>query len=361
MVKSIFIQKYVVLLTMALLCVSYLGVNLLNFDAYIIFAIRAFAVLILIYPILFYGRINLRFSAVDLFLISVIIFGALTSFVSINLLFIVLFVYGARDLSEDFLVSTAVFLLGCSIFFSLLYADLNELGGVVDATEASYGEELIRERITFGFKNVNAFAGLILTFCLLLVAHGQKLALRCIVSVLIAYIFYIYTDSRTLLIGVFLFLIFWLTFFIFRNYRNFLRYVAFVTIFTPVGITLFSVFIVEWYGDLDLLLSNRLSHVAVYFNELPSYRFVIGGGEPSRVVTLDNAFALLLGSIGFPVFVILLWRFIRVLTNCIDFQNGQKFSFFLSFWIISFSESGIVRPDTVLPLIFWHSFLLRSK
>jgi hypothetical protein len=121
----------------------------------------------------------------------------------------------------------------------------------------------------------------------------------------------------------------------------------------PLLLTILANLVVSEAPLLDLVLSGRLSFVTMFFSEIPSYRLLIGGTEPSSGITVDNSFALVVGAIGIPLLIYLTYITHRRVSCCVKEGDFRAYSFLLAFWLYSFTESSMLRPESIVCIVFW--------
>ncbi|GAB3459604.1 hypothetical protein GCM10027321_17730 [Massilia terrae] len=351
--RSSFLAKVLVAVLFWFLNLGYLGVNLFDMKPGSIMLFRV-AALVAIAGLLARGveiRKGERLLFVYLLLMAI---GALTSSLSLNMVFILLVCFAVRSIQIRSLASTSTFVLGATI---LLVLALIQFGYVENGTDvvgiaAELGDDE-RTRMTFGFRNVNAFSGVVTAFCLLLMFSGKRVVLRAASAVMVSYIFYKYTDSRTMLLATCSFIVFSLVFLIFVAHRRLFYIVSVVLIAVPIALSILAATVLDKFPLIDLIFSGRFSFMAEYLNSLPFYRVLIGGVDPPEALTIDNAFALMVGAFGVPFMAYLVWRIFCVIRECALVRDYRTYSFVLSFWLFSFSESNILRPESLICLVFW--------
>lgn len=359
--NKIKLSKLILVSVLMLLLGSYLGVNLLDFELMTLSLLRLSALGLLLF-LIFSNNINsfkLKLSYV--FALGLILIGSLTSSIALNLLFIFLFVYAVRKAGKKQIISTATVVLGFGVFLSLLLLYFNVTKNIMDVAESASDIGMLRERMTFGFKNVNAFSSMLVIFLVLCMVGERFVIMRYILASLLACVFYYYTDSRTLMFTVICILFFLITFKIFHFRKQVLFFITLPFIIFPVLLTLFAPLVIDTSPIVDLILSGRLSYVRQYLVEWSSWNYIFGGAEPLPVTTVDNSFALLLGAIGLPIFSLFLYKFLHLIKMYIECSELKEYSLMMGVWVLSFSESVLVRPDTIVPLVFWSLFVIGDK
>jgi hypothetical protein len=111
--------------------------------------------------------------------------------------------------------------------------------------------------------------------------------------------------------------------------------------------------IINQFPLIDLAFSGRFSFISAYLSEMPAYRILIGGMEPPASLTIDNSFALIVGAMGIPFLIYVAFRLFLVVKICSDVGDYRMYAFMLSFWLYSFSESNMLRPESLICFVFW--------
>lgn len=333
---------------------GYLGVNQLDMNQLSIISIRLLAFLIICALLSMQGT---RIFKIDrpIFIFGLVtIVGAVTSFISLNLLFIFLFLMGARSFSIYFLATASVCILGITIVASVLLVYFGIVENNIDIVGSTFGiGDELRSRMTFGFRNVNAFSAVVSAFCLLFILVSKRAVVGYSLALIISYAFYIYTDSRTMLLATVFSIIFTVMFLLLASHRRIFYFTSIFIISAPLVLTALATTIVNQFPFIDLLISSRFTFSSAYFSGIPVFRLLIGGIDPPSELTIDNSFALITGAAGIPFLVYIAIRVFHLVKQCaLDF-NYKTYSFTLSFWLFSFSESSMVRPESLICLIFW--------
>ena len=347
------IQKFLILLFQLTLIASYLSVNLFNIDPFFILTTRLFSALIMISIFISNWKDGFRPKSIDVFTLCFLMIGSVFSFVSLNLLFIFGFVFTVRNVNFDYIINATVLSLGSSVLFifGLLYFGIIE--NSIEKIGSASDSELIRDRATAGFNNVNAFSGLVIAFLFVLLLRKKSKWMANIFALIISIATFQYTDSRTVIYSTLIFQFFLCSSYILSRKPQFQYLFSVACILTPVFITVFAAYFNQFLPMLDVLLSYRLLYVAAFLTEIPWFSWVIGGASPPVDITVDNSFALLLGALGVPVFIIFIHRTLNFMHSCIQLKEYRIYAFVVSFWFLIFSESHLVRPETLIALIFW--------
>jgi hypothetical protein len=247
--------------------------------------------------------------------------------------------------------SYIVLLISVVITFALLYA------GVTQNAVDTAGN---RERATFGFSNVNAFATLLYSFFTVALFRSQaRPFIKYAVCAAFTYLAYIYTDTRTLIAAVSVFILAH-GLFVALSRSAVLKIVSGILLLLPIIFTQLSVYIAENYFLLDVLLSFRPSYNALVFNSMSFANHMFGGVSPAEGNTIDNSFLLVQASVGLPFLLFVTWLTYTKIVDSINASSPATFAFILSFWYFSYSESSLVRPESIIGLVFWLLISCRS-
>lgn len=355
------IKNFAALIILALLGVAYISINLLDVSSGVVLGVR-FVAVILISVLLASDKCVIRFRPFVLLMLFASILSSPVSAISLNILFIMLFVQASKAVGIESLINSSTFVLGALVTITLLLLWFGVTESVTDLTGVLIGNnEELRTRMTFGFKNVNGFTSVVSGFCLLLMLPSDKKWIRYIASLVLTLVVFKYTDSRSLLVST-LFFILISESAIFFNHLN-LNRVSYifccVLILVPVMVSLSPGMLISQYPVLDVILSGRLSYLDAYYNTISPVSLIVGGSEPANQMTVDNSFGLIVGAIGVPLFLCLTMVCLKMIKKLIDLAEFSKLAFLVSFWAYSFSESSMVRPESIICLVFW--FLITQK
>ena len=352
------LSKGLATIAIALMTLGFMGVNLFNFESYVIFTFRFFLVLVI--AILLASELrDARIHRLMLVVGAIAAISAITSSIMMNLLFIAFFVFATRSLSIQFLAKVSVIVLGIAIvttyavlYFGTLISDEDVLGV---AFELGGG---LRSRMNFGYNNPNNFPSIVSAFCLLLMMSGKHAFIRCLVALTLSINVYDQTDSRTMIVATSFFIVYVATLSFFARYTRMLFILSTTLLLSVVVISLFPEFFVSQFPILDFYLSGRLFIVSSYYSEIPAFRLLIGGMDPTVGVgtvgtAVDNSFALITGAAGVPALFYVISRLLSKIRHCILASDHRLHAFLISFWLFSFAESSLVRPEVIIGLLFW--------
>jgi len=332
---------------------GYLAFNLWELPALAITLIRASALvgIVALLAVSLHGK---AIGAPILAIGIVALMGVPTSAISLGILFLCLTVLAFRKLPVEFIANSSACVLGIALAMSVLLVHFGIVANEEDVTGSALdldGE--IRSRMTFGYRNANAFAGIASSFCLLVMITGKHTIARYAIALIVSYALYMDTNSRAMLMATLSFIAFTVIFILTPNSPRFLKAFAGLVLITPLLLTILASLLVSEFPLLDLVLSGRLNFISMFFSEMPAYRFLIGGVEPSIGTTVDNSFALVVGAIGTPLLIYLTYITYQRVCRCVNEAEFRAYSFLLAFWLYSFAESSMLRPESIVCIVFW--------
>lgn len=348
-------------LILILLALGYLSVNLLSINSEVIYFIRITATTLILINLINNNYIFLHQKSDILIFGLMSIISITTSQIALNMLFIWIFVLFSKNLELELITRQTKYTMGLAIAFSLTLLALGATENQIDSTGSIIGDPTeVRNRNTFGYKNVNSFATLLTGFCLLLILQSKKYFFSSITTFIILYIFYLSTDSRAMVLCVFLFFLILLTLSFLSKYPFLIKSLILFLAALPITLTILSSQIASTFPFIDLLISHRLFFTAEYFSSLPIHSWIIGGTDPTDTQTIDNSFALLIGTMGIPFVLLTTFNLYKFSVICFYAKETKLMAFLLCFWIYSFIESNLIRPETLICLVFW-IFLFNGK
>ena len=165
----------------------------------------------------------------------------------------------------------------------------------------------------------------------------KKNNLSLLISIVIIFITFYFTRSRT---PFFSFLFFLLLLVFFKKRNIFLKkkisiylIIIFLLVFTYLGINY------QNYPDIDYFLSGRLRLINQLFNEL-SLRELAFGGNLSKI-TVDNSYSAFIKNYGTFFLIFFLFTLVNVKEN-----RSHELAFIITMLIFGFFESELVSPVT---------------
>ena len=331
----------------ALMMINYLNINLFLFGTIPLLVCRIIIVLLLIFSFIKKPTFT-HFEGLLFLLITIsMLIGFPSNYMAINLLFILLFIVCTRGISVEKvnLYSFQLLFFGALLTFALLSVGIisNEIEVVGD-----------RERATFGYANGNAFPALVYAVVILYFYNSKKT--NIFYSLIFLYMTYFVaqgSDNRTIIVSICVYFLALYSGSKWGAFRTF-KLMSVLSIIVPFVLTLFSGYIVHNFPLIDVLFSNRLLFSSQFLDSLSILDLLIGGVSPDPLkYTIDNSFTLMLGSVGVVFSCIVMALVIQTMLGALKSQNIRSFALIVSFWSFSFSESSLVRPESIIGLVFW--------
>lgn len=332
---------------------NYLVFNLFGISGIVQAVTRA--VVIIILSVIFFKKPVSTLTPLFLIIFSVIgvVLGGAGNSIAMNIGFIVFVVICLKRMSFRMIVNYVFIALLASIIIAFVMLLLGITQNSVDIADD-------RQRATFGFSNVNAFTTLLYSFFTMAMYKSRaKPWLKYITCAGFSYLAYVFTDTRTLIAAVSVFILSH-GLFVLLHRRVILKYISAFLLLLPIAFMQSSVFIADNYPILDFLLSFRPSYNAALFKAMSLTNYLFGGVSPAEGNTIDNSFLLMESAVGLPFLLFITWLAYRKLIASIDAFSPATYSFILSFWYFSYSESSLVRPESIIGLVFWLLISYRS-
>ena len=334
-----------VLIALGLLVANYLSFNLFGIGGSVLIISRGAVIFLLALSFAKTPTVNTRVIYLLLSCLAGAILGGIENNIAQNLTFIVIVIGCLRHVNLDSIVdrSLVVFLFAMGLIFALLTLGLTENG--IDTADG-------RNRASFGFSNVNAFTSLVYAFITLALYRwrGQNVV-KYVLFTILSYVVYLYTDSRTLVASILLFFFAHVLYAVLP--KGMLKVMALLLLLLPLMLTQMSGYIAETWPLVDIALSFRPSYSAVFIEGFSAYNYLLGGQSPAAGQTIDNSFLLIQGAVGLPFLLALTWVAYRKIVESISRNRPEVFCLILSFWYFSYSESSMVRPESIIGVVFW--------
>ena len=334
---------------MLFMAINYLNFNLFGRNEIILVSSRVFCVLILMYMFARAPAFT-KSELIFLFLgVLSIILGAFKNIMAVNVVFIVLFAVASKrvpikHLIDNFFVVLCV-MLGI-VFLSLLFGITQNS---LDNISVSH-----RARWNFGFANVNSFVSIVYGASILaLFRLSRKKASLVYYLSIFSFIYYVFlkTDTRSIVLGIFLYCLIYLCFLVIKS-NLLLKILALAGLILPVVFINSLSEIISSFPIVDLLLSFRGSYALMYMSGLPDW-YIFFGGVTSSIKNTDMGLVILQSSLGFLFLGYLMMHTFWALSRSIQFRLPNIYAFILSFWAYGLAESSILRPETIIGLVFW--------
>lgn len=346
-------SQRVALFILSALCFNYLAITLFNSDGTIVNCIRFGAISLV-------GATAIRTPYIQyfdlFFLINIIIsfsIGGGENAIAANCFFMLAFCLFSRQYGLNNIVTTSFYTLLATtiiVFISL------GIGTTQNSTEIIGN----RARETLGFSNTNAFASLIYSSLLTLLLIEVRPTIKYTIVFSATLSVYLITNNRSLPVSIIFFFIIKLALKA-LNKKKIAEYLAIAFLTAPILATYLSKHVASEYPTIDLLLSMRPSLSARFLDELPWYSHLVGGFSPSKHITVDNSFLLIHAALGLPFLLLFTWKVFCKFMTYFESKELNKCALIISFWLFCFSESSLVRPETIISLIFWAMILQKTN
>lgn len=210
-----------------------------------------------------------------------------------------------------------------------------------------------RLRHALGFNHPNAAALFYTANILLLAIYIRKINLL-IVSAIVSYIIFYYTDSRTSFLAIMFFLILEsINIFLERKnkktYQIILAKISMIVIDVLFTFSFLSVFFINKLLFLDELLSYRISIASAMANKSGLYGLIFGGTSDWA----DNFYYMLLFQYGIIVYICVAIITHLSIKKLIDRKNLRYIPLLTSIFVLATMESSLIRPEILIMLVTW--------
>ena len=207
-----------------------------------------------------------------------------------------------------------------------------------------------RIRHKLGFENVNSASMFLFTLLTAYLLHrGEKAGVLDLAAVMVLEVIsFLFTDSRTPLLGLILMVALYLV--IPRIPENIARWIARVAVallfLTPY---LWPLPVVN--SDLvNKILSLRPMYCDAYFRGQNALTFLVGG---SRLKELDNGYLLLMFNTGVIVYTVIYFQVQSAVENLCRGGKRMELAFVLTMLACSVLEGSAVRPELLCAPLLW--------
>lgn len=284
---------------------------------------------------------RLEFAFLVAILVSLFFSDAL--FGNINLLMIFLIVFAAKDMSmSEFLkAANTANVIGLAFYLALA------LCGMIQFNTYTLG---LRTRTSLGFSNVNAASQFVLslTFMIYLIKPS---AIRTTVFIIINYLSYSITNSRTTFVAIIIYLI--SAFFANLSTKNektvVLRLAATLLVVISFLSSVLLPLLMNIYPQIDVVLSWRPAIFGNTWKLISLKQLLLGGAS----IEVDNSPACLVLSSGIIIALITMYLYIKRINTTIKCRNATKSAFLITMLCIGIVESVWIRAEIMLSLVMW--------
>jgi hypothetical protein len=355
-IRPLFLFDFVQFVLLAVMLSNYLCINLNAVSNNFLLFNRFVIVFLLTICLLLKSSISKHEISILLFLVSGQILSGFANPIGINLLFIMMFVISVKKPGIEKVSRYSLLCLAVAIIFLVAGVNLGLIENrteIVGAVEGS-GSTSNRVRSTFGMHESNSFSALVTAFIFILLFTYRKNRVKIFFPcAFLVYYFYLETDSRTMLLSIGLFFMFYQFYNFVSRWRSLFTVSILFIILLPVALTIMSGWVVSNFPILDLILSFRLTYAGNLVDAMTFRNWLIGGQTLVSNNTVDNSFALIISASGLPFLTYLIFMVYKRLKVCFQNRDPDTFCFILAFWSYSYSESNMLRPEALIGLIFW--------
>ncbi|MGO2476899.1 MAG: hypothetical protein ACTH7Q_00780 [Pseudoalteromonas sp.] len=280
------------------------------------------------------------YSQYLLLMLTLSIFFISFNFIILNVLTLLFLSFNYRKLSIKFVISSLLFICVMSSLIHLL----GYYVGFFNFTETNHFSGRVRE--TFGFSNPNQlavfyFSNSILAFIYLkeYVVENFLIKVLVISFLLLSISVIIYSDSRTSLFGLLIFLFVYIV-----RKKHHVKYLAALLPFSYLLFSLFSpVYNTPYMNDI---LSLRPSYFSMLLSDLSYVNYFVGFYEVDDII-IDNLYLVLLATFGLP------FTFVLTLVGgyIITFVDCKFLPLIVALSTMSFFESFAIRPEVPITIL----------
>ena len=271
---------------------------------------------------------------------------------SLNLIALVFFaICSTRKIEDDL---KRMFIISFALCILMLI--LTRLGLI---TNRSYISSLGRARTTLGFKNPNVGALFYSSAIYLFIISRKKIRLLDIgISSVFGFLIYYFTNSRTALVSMVVFL---LTIILAVLRENGLKIaverVCIILVDLMFAFNFLSIFFINKLMPFDVITSFRISTFQKMITEAGIRGFLLGG----TIRTVDSFYYMMLfsyGAIAYFIFAIFAHIAIRKLS---EYKRYRIIAFLTAVFVCGIMESSIIRPEILAMLLVWKIVIQPEK
>ena len=333
-------------LPLFLLGINYVLYNALSLDSMkTIF--RVGAILLLIIGWIFKGRFVIEkktFLAMTLATVALLLNGSMALNFVVIILFSICVTYPIdKIIKSTFWINT------------LLVVIMIALMGLDIVNNTSYVSTMGRLRYTLGFENPNVAALFYASAIYLFLVSRKRIKLIVMsVSFAMTAIVYYYTNSRTSLLALLMFVALE-GIFLFLQKKNMEKaqtiFGKFLIIYTDALfiINLVSVFVIDKLMIFDTLLSFRISTFSNMINSSGVRGFLLGG----TTETVDNFYYMLLFQYGIFIYIFVAVSTHFAMKKMIVNKDIKYISLLVGVFMVGMMESSLIRPEILVTLVVW--------
>ena len=291
------------------------------------------------------------FLAMSLAMLSLILNGARALNFAVLILFTICITYPIETIIKSTFRINAILVILMLILMAC---------HVVNNT--SYISSMGRLRYTLGFENPNVAALFYSSAIYLFIVSRKKInSLTIIFTVLMSFIVFFYTNSRTSLLALLIFVILEVTYLILKkrnmvNAEKIFGKCSILLVDILFALNLFSVFTINKFMVFDKLLSFRISTFSEMINKSGMKCFLLGG----TLETVDNFYYMLLFQYGIFIYMFVAISVHITLKKMITNNNLQYVALVVGLFLVAMMESSLIRPEILVTLVIW-KIILKDK
>lgn len=244
--------------------------------------------------------------------------------------------------------------------YCLLYA-----GGMLH--DVQYASSLGRVRHTLGFDNPNQASIFFMSLFIAPVAVRKHKTLAIIAVLLVSFLIYTLSDTRTVLFTAVLFCAFIL---LFSRLCTSTKAITAV-VMTVALISIVGSFLIPCFRDtvLDEVLSYRATYYAEGLNGLSLIQFFIGCSDQPKL-PVDNFFVYAFIMYGIFMGCFLYYEILKAAKAISRSGDSYLTALFCSLLLMGMVESFLIRPELTITLSFWaivfsfnkvHPMIMKNK
>ncbi|MDD3138967.1 MAG: hypothetical protein PHX08_08350 [Lachnospiraceae bacterium] len=219
----------------------------------------------------------------------------------------------------------------------------------------SYISTMGRSRATFGFENPNVAALFYSSLVYLLLVSRKKLKPMIIgVALFLTVIVYYYTNSRTSLLALLVFVFLEYIVYIINKKKMLHADIIFgkcAVLFSDALflVNLLSVFTIEKFMRIDQLLSFRISTFSKMIDDAGLIGFLFGG----TTLTVDSFYYMLLFQYGIFIYLFVAIATHFALKQMVIKRENRFVSLIIGLLLVAMMESSLIRPEILVTLVVW--------
>ena len=207
-----------------------------------------------------------------------------------------------------------------------------------------------RTRNTLGFTNVNAAAIFFFSLLIIWLLKTKNISMKhLLITVVISFVVYRLTDSRTVFACTIIFSICYLVLNRWNGRWASILFGVCVTIFylSPVLVLMAR----SAFPTLDIVLSSRLKWFSLYIANHSINTLLFGG---SKIEGIDNFYLCLLYNGGILFYIFTWYMNISALSKYILRGNSGYAAFIIAITAYGLMESGVIRCELLCMIMFWY-------